>query len=142
MRDREWIVEGQVQGHLQHQVVQLVGVQEEVLQLEGRSGRVEEMGLLPDGILHQVWATGHLRQVGEEGGGDAGDEVGGGVEVAEPGELLLEHAGEGGGDGRAPPAPGEPGEGVPRQPEGGEGGGEGGEVVVVPLGAGVRERWG
>ena len=43
---------------------------------------------------------------------------------------------------RAPPAPGEPGEGVPRQPEGGEGGGEGGEVVVVPLGAGVRERWG
>ena len=97
MRDREWIVEGQVQGHLQHQVVQLVGVQEKLLQLEGRSGRVEEMGLLPDGILHQVWATVHLWQVGEEGGGDAGDEVGGGVEVAEPGELLLEHAGEGGG---------------------------------------------
>lgn len=76
----------------------------------------------------------YLWQVGEEGGGDAGDEVGGGVEVAEPGELLLEHAGEGGGEPGLPGAPGEPGEGVPRQLEGGERGGEGGEVVVVPLG--------
>ena len=84
--------EGGEQG-LQHQVCQLVVVEEQVLE---------------------------LGQVGEQGGGQGGEQVGGQVQVPQEGEGLLEGGGK-------------TGEGVTGEDQGGEGGREGGQIQVLAL---------